>query len=191
MAPPVQKSVPPAKLSRHLPKPANQGCLWGGLQGILGALVVLSVGDSGFFLSTLIALFFYTLAGFMTTRRGGGSVRGARAGYHTCLTGTTFFWLSFGLGLLLKLGQELKVVTASSDYMYQHPEEALSVAWQNIQPSWSVLLIMQDKSLLLNALVWAGGGIVLAWMLGWIGGWLGTIRFQSKIAASKHQHPAY
>jgi hypothetical protein len=184
-------SVSPAKSSHKLPNPANQGCLWGGLQGILSALVVLSMGDSGFFLSTLIALFFYTFAGFVTTRRGGGFFRGGRAGYHTCLVGTVCFWFSLGVGLVLKLGQELKVISASSDYMYRHPEEAIGVAWQSIQPSWSVLSIMPDQPFLLNAIVWVVGGILLAWLLGWAGGWLGTISFQSKRATSKRQRPAY
>ncbi len=191
MAPPAYKSVPPAKLSRHLPNPANQGCLWGGLQGILGALVVLSMGDSGFFLSTLMALFSYTFAGVVTTRRGGGFFRGGRAGYHTCLVGTICFWFSLGVGLVLKLGQELKVISASSYYMNQHPGEAIGVAWQNIQPSWSFLAIMPDQPFLLNAIVWVVGGILLAWLLGWAGGWLGTISFRSKIATSKRQRPAY
>jgi serine/threonine protein kinase len=191
MAPPVQKSMSPAKLSRHLPNPANQGCLWGVVQGILGALVVLSSGDSGFFLSTLMALFFYTFAGFVTTRRGGGFFRGGRAGYHTCLVGTIFFWFSLGVGLVLKLGKELKVISASSDYLSQRSGEAIGVAWQNIQPSWPALSIVPDQPFLFNILVWAVGGITLAWLLGWVGGWLGTIRFQSKIAASKRQRPAY
>jgi serine/threonine protein kinase len=178
MAPPVQKPVPPAKSSRQLPNPANQGCLWGGLQGVLGALVVLSVNDSGFFLSTLMALFFYAFAGFMATRRGGGSFRGGRAGYHTCLVGTVFFWLSLAIGLVLRLGQELKAVTAP----YQRPGEALGMAWQNIQPSWSALSIMHDQPFLPNAIAWAVGGIILAWVLGWTGGWLGTMRFQARLA---------
>jgi len=177
MAPPVQKPVLPAKSSRQLPNPANQGCLWGGLQGVLGALVVLSVNDSGFFLSTLMALFFYAFAGFMTTRRGGGSFRGGRAGYHTCLVGTVFFWLSLAIGLVLRLGQELKAVTAP----YQRPGEALSIAWQNIQPSWSALSIMHDQPFLPNAIAWAVGGIILAWVLGWAGGWLGMMRFQARV----------
>lgn len=191
MAPRMQRQRPvlPARLSRQLPNPANQGCLWGGLQGILGALVVLSVSDSGFFLSTLMALFFYAFAGFMTTRRGGGAFRGARAGYHTCLAGTSFFWLSLGIGLVLKLGQELKIVTASSDYLHQRPGEALSLAWQNIQPSWSGLAIMRDQPFLPNALAWVIGGILLAWLLGWTGGWLGTLRFQSRMEAVR-QHSA-
>jgi hypothetical protein len=184
MAPPVHKHVPPAK-SAQLPNPANQGCLWGGLQGILGALVVLSVSDSGFLLSTLIALFFYTFVGFMATRRGGGAFRGGRAGYHTCLTGTISFWISLGVGLVLQLGQELKTLTVSSDYMHQHPGEALNLAWQNIQPSWSALSIMPDQPFLLNAIAWAVGGIMLAWTLGWAGGWLGTLRYQSKLVSSK------
>lgn len=184
MAPLMRKPVLSAKLSRQLPNPANQGCLWGGLQGILGALVVLSVKDSSsFFLSTLMALFFYTFAGFMTTRRGGGALRGGRAGYHTCLAGNFFFWLSLGIGLVLKLGQEMKAITVASDYMQQHPGEALSLAWQNIQPSWSGLSIMRDQPFLPNALIWVIGGITLAWILGWAGGWLGTMRFKSRVGS--------
>jgi serine/threonine protein kinase len=181
MAPHAHKLAPLAKSSRHLPNPANQGCLWGGLQGIAGALVVLSVRDSGFILSTLLALFCYALAGFMTTRRGGGIFRGGRAGYRTCLTGTCVFWLSLGIGLALQLGQELKTVAAYSGYMHQHSREALALAWQNIEPSWSTLSIMPNQPFLPNAIVWIVGGIILAWMMGWIGGWLGTMTYQSRI----------
>jgi len=190
MVPPVQKPVQPAKSpqrplnpaksSRQLPDPANQGCLWGGLQGILGALVVLSGNNSGFFLSTLMALFFYMFAGFMTTRRGGGFFRGGRAGYHTCLSGTIFFWLSLAIGLVIKFGQELNTMTPD---IYPNSGEAANAAWQRVQPSWSDLRIMPQDSRFANVVVWIVGGIILAWVLGWVGGWVGTIRYQSRNGA--------
>jgi|GEM_PF-544419 len=188
MAPPVQKPaqpakqkfVPPAKSLRKLPDPASQGCLWGGLQGILSTLVVLSVNnDSSFFLSTLLALLFYIVAGFMTARRGGGSFRGGRAGYHTCLVGTLFFWLSLGVGLVIKWGQQLNAITTAYPDMYRYSGGAASIAWRSIQPSWYALLIMPQQPVLTNVVVWIIGGIILAWILGGIGGWLGTVRFQS------------
>jgi len=198
MAPPVQKPAQPAKAPqrspnparslRQLPNPANQGCLWGGLQGILGALVVFSANNSGFFLSTLMALFFYMFAGFMTTRRGGGFFRGGRAGYHTCLAGTFFFWLSLGIGLLIKFGQELKTITNPD--IYPNSGDAANFAWQHIQLSWDHLSIMPQKPFLTNVIVWVVGGIILAWMLGWVGGWLGTWRFQANMTR-RQQRSAY
>jgi hypothetical protein len=183
MAPPIQKRrQPPARSLRQLPDPANQGCLWGGLQGIVGALVVLSGSDAGFYVSTLMALFCYAFAGFMTTRRGGGSFRGGRAGYHTCITGTLSFWLALGVGLVIKFGQALNTVNASYPDTYQNSHQATDAVWQSVQPSWHFLLIMPEKSPLTNVLIWAVGGIVLAWMLGWIGGWLGAMRCQSRRA---------
>jgi serine/threonine protein kinase len=200
MAPPVQKPVQPAKAPqrspnpasslRQLPNPANQGCLWGGLQGFLGALVVLSANDSGFFLSTLMTLFFYMFAGFMTTRRGGGFFRGGQAGYRTCLAGTFFFWLSLGIGLLIKFGQALNTITTNYPDIYSKSDDAANAAWQHVQPLWRDLLIMPHKPFLTNLLVWVAGGIILAWMLGWVGGWLGTWRFQARIAP-RQQHSAY
>jgi len=199
MAPPVQKPAQPAKSpqrplnpaksSRQLPDPANQGCLWGGLQGILGALVVLSGNNAGFLLSTLIALFFYMFAGFMTTRRGGGFFRGGRAGYHTCLSGTIFFWLSLGIGLVINLGLELNTMTPD---IYPNSRDAASIAWQHVQPFWPVLLIMKQDAhpVLASVLVWVVGGIMLAWVLGWVGGWLGTMKYQSRMAHSQ-QRSAY
>jgi serine/threonine protein kinase len=182
MAPPMQKRRQPARSLRQLPDPANQGCLWGGLQGIVGALVVLSGSNSGFYVSTLMALFCYAFAGFMTTRRGGGLFRGGRAGYHTCIIGTLFFWISLGVGLVIKFGQVLNASNISSGYGYQDSHQIANVVWRDIQPSWHSLLIMPDKSPLINVLIWAVGGIILAWVFGWIGGWLGAMRYQSRNA---------
>jgi len=199
MAPPVQKPAQPAKSpqrplnpaksSRQLPDPANQGCLWGGLQGILGALVVLSGNNAGFLLSTLMALFFYMFAGFVTTRRGGGFFRGGRAGYHTCLSGTIFFWLSLAIGLVIKFGQELNTMTPD---IYPNSGDAANIAWQHVQPSWPDLLIMKQDAhpVLTSVLVWIVGGIILAWVLGWVGGWVGTVKYQSRMAHSQ-QRSAY
>jgi hypothetical protein len=179
MAPPIQKRRQPARLWRRLPDPANQGCLWGGLQGIVGALVVLSGSNAGFYVSTLIALFCYAFAGFMTTRRGGGFFRGGRAGYHTCIIGTIFFWLSLGVGLVIKA---LNASDISSGNGYQNSPRIANAVRIGIQPPWHSLLLMPDKSLLTNVLIWVVGGIVLAWILGWVGGWLGTMRYQSRNA---------
>jgi serine/threonine protein kinase len=188
MAPPMQKRRQPASSWRRLPDPANQGCLWGGLQGIVGALVVLSGGNSGFYVSTLMALFCYAFAGFMTTRRGGGFLRGGRAGYHTCIIGTLFFWISLGVGLAIRFGQVLNASNISSGDGYQNSSQIANAVWRDIQPSWHSLLIMPEKSPLINVLIWAVGGIILAWVLGWIGGWLGTMRYQSRPCMRHPKH---
>jgi serine/threonine protein kinase len=182
MAPPVQKRRQPVRPLRQLPDPANQGCLWGGLQGIVGALVVLSGSNSGFYVSTLMALLCYAFAGFITTRRGGGPLRGGRAGYHTCIIGTLFFWISLGVGLVIKFGQVLNASNISSGGGYQDSHQIAIAVWRDVQPSWHSLLIMPEKSPLINLLIWAVGGIILAWVFGWIGGWLGTMRYQSRNA---------
>ena len=69
------------RAQRNLPKPANQGCLWGLLQGVLSALIALLLYQKiYFYLAIGEGFLFYLLAGFFTTRRGGPVLRAVRAG---------------------------------------------------------------------------------------------------------------
>src|SRR5205814_1684147 len=66
---PVYTPAPRATLyARPLPGSSSQGCLWGIVQGILGAVLVLLLKrEPYFYLTILMGFAFYALAGFMTT----------------------------------------------------------------------------------------------------------------------------
>src|SRR5207249_646266 len=52
-----------------LPRPSRQGFLWGLLQGVLSAVLLLVFKrDIFFYLSLLLGLFCYLFAGYLTTR---------------------------------------------------------------------------------------------------------------------------
>lgn len=88
---------------RALPSPFGQGCLWGLLQGVLSAVLVLILKKDTFFILGIIeGLFFYFLAGFFTTRRGGPVTRSLRTGVWAGIISTIFFWIVLPLGLLIQ-----------------------------------------------------------------------------------------
>lgn len=113
--PPRRNSAPqpPAPAARRqsykaLPGAYNQGCLWGLLQGICGALLVLSAKNqpnSNVTLAVVEGFFFYFLAGVFTTRRGGSSLRGLWAGFWAGIFSTIVFWVAFFVGLLIQVAQ--------------------------------------------------------------------------------------
>ena len=96
-------TYPPARIQRSLPSPFGQGCLWGLLQGVLSALLVLAMRTNTFFVLGIIeGLFFYFLAGFFTTWRGGRVSRALRTGFWAGIISTVFFWIVLPLGLLFR-----------------------------------------------------------------------------------------
>ena len=105
-APPVP--VANKQRSKALPGPYNQGCLWGLVQGICAALLVLSMKNStdpNVLLAVVEGFFFYFLAGLFTTRKGGSSLRGIWAGFWSGIFSTIVFWGVFLVGLLIQVVQ--------------------------------------------------------------------------------------
>jgi serine/threonine protein kinase len=105
--PPAGGTLHPAFVSapfqRPLPRPGNQGCLWGLLQGVISALLLLVFRrESFFFLGIVEGWLFYALAGFFTARRGGTVRRSLRAGLLAGIVSTIIFWLVLGTGLVLQ-----------------------------------------------------------------------------------------
>ena len=113
--PPRRRATPPpqapaAYRARYKPLPGayNQGCLWGLAQGVCAALLVLSMknsADPNVILAVVEGFFFYFLAGLLTTRRGGSSLRGIWAGFWSGIFSTIVFWFAFLVGLIVQMIQ--------------------------------------------------------------------------------------
>ncbi len=168
---PVQSG---SQFYKSLPSASSQGCLWGLVQGVLAAIIVLSLRQqASFYLATIIGFCFYVLAGYLTTYRGGGSLRGAWAGYWAGIYSTVSFWVALGLGLAITYIQQFQVIS-----QHYHSKSGVvnisGLAWKATQiqlPDLPRLLPNQQFVVNLFALVLVG--VVLAWLLGWVGGLLG------------------
>lgn len=167
-----QKELQPGSQSnKSLSAPSNQGCLWGLIQGVLAAFIVLSLRQqAAFYLATVIGFCFYVLAGYLTTHRGGGSLRGGWAGYWAGIYSTISFWLALGLGLLIGYIQHYQTISR-----YYH-DNVIGRAWSAIAPQWPSLELLPKQPLAVNALALMLLGVALAWTLGWVGGLLGRNR---------------
>ena len=172
---------------RPLPTPFNQGCLWGLLQGVLAALLVVSLRQVAYFdLAILMGFGFYALAGFTTTRRGGSFLRGGWAGYWAGVTSTVVFWFTFCVGLLIRLSQ----------YMRAHPVSqygrgprsvptTLNDAVQAVLPEFPKYTPFPQQPLIVNVAIILVAGVVIAFSLGCIGGIVGARRNKAKMAKRK------
>ena len=106
--PPPQAPAPNRARYKPLPGAYNQGCLWGLAQGVCAALIVLSMkntADPNVVLAVVEGFFFYFLAGLLTTRRGGSSLRGIWAGFWSGIFSTIVFWSAFLIGLVVQMIQ--------------------------------------------------------------------------------------
>ena len=135
----IGMTYPPAQIRRQLPSPFGQGCLWGLLQGVLSALLVLFLKKDTFFVLGIIeGLFFYFLAGFFTTRRGGRITRALRTGFWAGIISTIFFWIVLPVGLLFQampiVQNILKANQASG--MFSNPNTLLGDVINRIKPDF-------------------------------------------------------
>ena len=88
---------------RPLPRPFNQGCLWGMLQGVISALLLLFLKrDVFFYLGIAEGLLFYALAGFFTTRYGGAVTRALRTGLWVGIISTVCYWIVLPIGVVIE-----------------------------------------------------------------------------------------
>ena len=183
-APPAPARVPqpPAARNQPLPGSFNQGCLWGTLQGVLSALIVLFLHKEGsFYLALLEGFLFYLLAGFFTVRRGGGTYRGAWAGMWSGISSTIIFWLVFPLILIILLAQRIQLDTAyaNSRGIILNFSQEFTHALQTVAP------VLPNSNSTTQApttgvVVYLGGGLLCAIILGWIGGFLGKRSYRKR-----------
>lgn len=166
--------------NRPLPVPSEQGCLWGLLQGMLAAgLIIFLKEQAVFYLATVLGLLFYVLAGFMTTRRGGNSARGGWSGYWTGIWGTIIFWVGLAVGLFVSALQRFQILSQYNSHA--DPRSLFPQAWQAVQPQWPAIpQLVATQSPFVNFLILMLIGLAVAWIAGWIGGLCGRTRYVSR-----------
>ena len=177
--PQVQQT--PATKVQPLPGPFNQGCLWGILQGVLSALILLFLRKEVFFyLALLEGFLFYLLAGYFTTRKGGATYRGAWAGFWSGISSTIVFWIVFPVILLILLAQRIQLDTA---YARKHGI-ILSLNKELIQALQVVTPVLPTHSTTqapaAGLIVYLAGGLLCAIILGWLGGLLGRRSYRRR-----------
>ncbi|MDQ6661102.1 MAG: serine/threonine protein kinase [Chloroflexota bacterium] len=179
-----QSALVPAK---SLPSPLGQGCLWGLLQGVCAALLILFLKkDAYFYMDIVVGFLFYLLAGFLTTRKGGKSSRGSWAGFWAGIASTSFFWFTLGIGLGIRVSQQIQ---AENTLAHQHgivlrQDRVWNSAWQIVLPDFLKHTSTQPQSAQsagLSLLILVAGGVVCASGFGWIGGLLGKSRYMASM----------
>ncbi len=182
--PPGYVMAPRATLAavRPLPSSFGQGCLWGIVQGILGALLVLYFQEEVYFyLAVLMGLMFYVIAGFSTTHRGGSSLRGGWSGFWAGITSTIIFWVAFALGIAILVAQQLVATGVPVDVLgiASIPNLLLQNA-QKVLPALPKYIILLSQTPVVEILTLLLGSMLLTFTLGWVGGLLGTSRHRAR-----------
>ena len=170
-----KKPAPALQTNKSLPNASSQGCLWGVVQGILATLIVLTLRQQvAFYLATLLGFGFYVLAGYLTTHRGGSSLRGGWAGYWTGLYSTLSFWGALGLSLAVLYIQRVQAISKT----YHGDFGVVSRrAWNAVQPAWpEIPALLPKQPSIVNFLLLMLMGVAFAWLLGWVGGLIGQSR---------------
>ena len=182
---PTGRVVLPA---RPLPGAFNQGCLWGSLQGVLAALIVLLLRkEADFYTATALGFVFYFIAGFLTARKGGRSSRGATAGFWAGISSTLVFWLMLVIGLFVLVLQRSLTVPQPVD----PPRLDLEFyrAWRLVMPVVYNHPIVQMQPVPVITLFLASG-LLLAIGFGWIGGILAKESYKAHTASVRAKRSA-
>ena len=170
----------PIGVVKPLPGSFGQGCLWGLLQGVLSALLVLFMMQvEYFYLAIVMGFCFYVLAGFMTTRRGGSAWRGIWAGYWAGITSTILFWVVLGVGIVIRASQYI-----SMEYPQATggpPPKAFGEAMKLMTPEIPDVRLLQAQTPFVNVLAWLALGLLVALVCGLSGGMLGKRRWMQKM----------
>ncbi|MBV9021847.1 MAG: protein kinase [Chloroflexi bacterium] len=185
--PPGYPTVPHSTLAalRPLPSSFGQGCLWGIVQGILAALLVLFLRGEVYFyfyLGVLMGFMFYIIAGFSTTHHGGSSLRGGWSGFWAGITSTVIFWVVFALGVAIRVAQQLVTtggVPVDAPGIASIPNLLLQTT-QAVLPPLPNYILLLSQTPVANTLPFLLGSMLLAFILGWVGGLLGTSRHRAR-----------
>lgn len=187
--PPVYpvSAPPPSYIVTPLQQPRgafSQGCLWGLLQGIIAAVLLLLLKkEAYFYLGLVIGVLFYMVAGFRTTRRGGKASRGGWAGFWGVITGTIMFGLTFAIGLYILIVQQVDYDQrlglfspdlSQSDRLNQASREILAAFPRPQFPE-------SPQALDTTIVVLIVGGLISAFIIGWIGGILGKLAYDAQM----------
>ncbi len=172
----------PMPTYKPLPGAYSQGCLWGIVQGVLSAALILSSKNQpNFYVTTGMGLLFYLLAGFRTTRKGGSSFRGAWAGFWAGISSTIIFWVVLVVGLLIDVARRVQI-DANAARLSQQPFNINTELSRDFQLVTSGLLPQTSSPQGNNGLVtYLVVGLVCAMAFGWLGGILGSLRFRARM----------
>ncbi len=184
VSPGTSKSKPkkPVPEYRPLPSPVSQGCLWGLVQGLLAALIVLIMKKEVYFYLAMVEGFlFFMLAGFLTTRKGGRILRSVWAGFWAGAVSTTIFWIVMAVGFAVLVSQNIARQMARVQ-QFGAPQNASIELRKTIMVVGASLPVhpvaRQAGS---SVVVFLIGGLVCAIVFSLIGGILGTSRFRAKM----------
>lgn len=179
---PAAKSQPARAYQGPLPSAFGRGCLWGLLQGVASALILLVLLNAN---KTSIAVFLglgiYALAGFATTRKGGGASRGIWAGIWAGIFSVIIFWMVFGIGYFSTHAASISLATGHTLY----PADNTSVfanllvllANSASSPHFASTAASSISRVMREIGVFYIEGSVLAMLCGWIGGGFGRLLY--------------
>jgi hypothetical protein len=158
-----------------LPDPFRQGCLWGLLQGVVSALLLLFLHtEIYFYLGIAEGLLFYLLAGFLTTHRGGLVTRSMRAGFWAGVISLVSYWIVLPIGLFI---QASRLVHQAQS---QDIRLTLTKALDAVRPVLPVVPGSETHQGWANLLIYLGIGLACALGFGFLGGLLGLKRESSR-----------
>ncbi len=172
--PPPQTPVANRPRSKSPASAYNQGCLWGLAQGICAALIVLSMknsADSNVLLAVVEGFFFYFLAGLLTTRRGGNSLRGIWAGFWSGIFSTIVFWAAFLVGVvvqMIQVYQQSQTLDVAAYMGSRFQQVIYALANQQTTPQFGSAGVRSVFTFLI-------AGLVIAMSLGLGGGLIGSM----------------
>ncbi len=176
---PAGRTLVPA---RPLPSAFNQGCLWGSLQGVLAALIVLLLRkEADFYVAIATGFVFYFIAGFLTMRNGGRASRGAEAGFWAGIISTMLFWISLIVGLFIIVLQNPSVIQPPNG---TPRTTALYRAWHLVMPVVYNHPIVQMRPTLVIT-IFLGCGLLLAIGFGWLGGIIAKANYRAAVRAKR------
>src|SRR6266487_698491 len=177
-------TVLPARVTqdyRPLPSPFSQGCLWGLLQGLLAALIILILKkDFYFYMAIVEGFLFFILAGVLTTRRGGKLTRGAWAGFWAGIVSTVVFWVVGVIGFAVLVSQRIAADTAAAQ-QNGSPLSATEVKDALNAVSSTLPIHSAPPSIGTSVAIFLIGGLLCAIGFGLLGGTLGKSRFKAKM----------
>jgi serine/threonine protein kinase len=181
------KAARPIPEYRPLPSPISQGCLWGLVQGLLAAFIVLIMKKEVYFYVAIIEGFlFFMLAGFLTTRKGGKTSRAVWAGFWAGTVSTVIFWIVVAVGFAVLVSQNIALQTARAQQNGTSPDAGTEL--QHAITVVGATLPVHPATLQpgANVVVFLIGGLLCAIGFSLIGGIFGTSRFRTNMQRRGH-----
>lgn len=172
---------------KPLPSAFGQGCLWGLLQGILAAVIILVLKKDAYFIfATTVGFLFYLLAGYMTTRKGGSFTRGGWAGFWSGITSTAMFWFVLAIGLLILVTQKIQADRLAAQELGTYlPPNELPYAFHAVAPAFLLASSPTNQSTVTALIIYIVAGATIAILFGLAGGILGQVKHRDSVNKQK------